>query len=457
MNAMTDFPTIEEAMKKDAPIVPEDTAEIRDGKALVKLTRTEAGLQALRVDLAGKRYDLKTVKGNDEARADRQRCVKLRTSLEAKRKAMKAPALEFGKLIDAEAKRITDAIVALEEPIDAAIKADEKRREEERAERERIEAERIAGLRGQVDAIMGQWVERCNEPDMTSERIGKGIEALGAVQMPADLADVADYWSAQQSITTGRMVTLREELARREESARLAAERAELDRQRAEQEAERNRIAGINRRVEEIRAAATGHDNASSATLGEAITAVQALAITEAVYAEFTLVAMDAKINTLAALVKQQKEAQEREAKELDEVRQREKAQFLAENPPQELKQTFAEEQAQAGVAENPLQQQAGLLLLSPADAAAEDGAGDEAVAPADDSPAAPAFDLTPDATDLLGDAATQTTQTTEQAARALLDHIAEAFTGRFPSDPKPGRAWFITLKTLASNLNDTL
>jgi hypothetical protein len=47
--------------------------------------------------------------------------------------------------------------------------------------------------------------------------------------------------------------------------------------------------------------------------------------------------------------------------------------------------------------------------------------------------------------------------QTTEQAARALLDHIALAFAGRFPSDPKPGRAWFANLKALAFNLDDTL
>lgn len=134
MNAMTDFPPLDPAdntidfaaLAKQPPLpaVLQDIADISNGKAIVKLNATEAGLSALRADLSGKRYDLTTTKGDKDARADRQRCVTLRTTLEKRRKEMKAPALEFGKLIDGEAKRITDAILALESPIDSAIKAD---------------------------------------------------------------------------------------------------------------------------------------------------------------------------------------------------------------------------------------------------------------------------------------------------------------------------------------------
>ena len=502
MNAITDFPPLDAAdntidfaaLAKQPPMlaVLQDVADISNGKAVVKLNATEAGLAALRADLSGKRYDLKTVKGNDEARADRQRCVKLRTALEAKRKAMKAPALEFGKLIDGEAKRITEAIIALEAPIDSLIQADEKRRADEKAERERIEAERIAGLKGQADTLMRVWLERCAEPDMTAERIGKGIEQFNALSVPADLADVADYWSAQQSITLGRMQTMQADMARREDADRLAVQRAELERQQAVIRAEQDRIAGINRRINEIKAAATGHERASSATLGEAITAVQALRIDADAYAELLPLAMAARVETLATLNALKAAAELREAtaaiaareearKAEQDTQEQEPQQVLKAEPatadatdrgnpanaspdggPMGAEQPAAaglagEEQAQAGVAENPHQQQAGLSVLSPADAAADGGAGAEVVAAADDAPAAPAFALTPEPTDLLGDTATIPEQTTEQAARALLDHIAEAFPGRFPSDPKPGRAWFSTLNTLACNLNDTI
>ena len=372
MSAVLDFPTLADDHVAITPIVPEDVAEIREGRAVVNLTRTEAGLTALRVDLAGKKYDLTTVKGNDAARADRKRCVDLRTALEKQRKKLKGPALEFGRLIDAEAARITAEITKLESPIDAAIKADEDRREAERQERARLEAERIAGLKGQADTLMRVWLERCAEPDMTAERIGKGIEKFMSLEAPADLADVADYWSAQQSITLGRMQTMQADLARREEDARLAAERAELERQRAELEAQQAAARAELARLEQERKAAE-----------EA-----------AKFAAFAS-SMDAAIE---------------HAQRTDEI---------------------------VAVAEPDIQEQEFPEQRFPNEA--------------------PAFDLTPEPTDLLGDTATTTEQTTEQAARALLDHIAEAFTGRFPSDPKPGRAWFATLKTLACNLNDTI
>lgn len=69
-------------------------------------------------------WDVSTTKGDREARAARKELVTLRTSLEAKRKELKAPALERAKLIDTEAKRIEAEIRSLEDPIDALIVAD---------------------------------------------------------------------------------------------------------------------------------------------------------------------------------------------------------------------------------------------------------------------------------------------------------------------------------------------
>ena len=100
--------------------------------ALTEYNPTEAALADLRQRYADVAFDLTTTKGDKEARAARKELVTLRTSLEAKRKELKAPALERAKLIDTEAKRIEAAILELEEPIDAQIKADEARRERER-------------------------------------------------------------------------------------------------------------------------------------------------------------------------------------------------------------------------------------------------------------------------------------------------------------------------------------
>ena len=103
--------------------------------AIAEYSPTEAALAELQERFGGVVWDLTTVKGNADARAARRELVTLRTNLEAKRKALKAPALEYAKRIDSEAKRIAAAIGAVEEPIDAQIKADEARREQERQAR----------------------------------------------------------------------------------------------------------------------------------------------------------------------------------------------------------------------------------------------------------------------------------------------------------------------------------
>ena len=109
--------------------------------------------------------------------------------------------------------------------------------------------------------------------------------------------------------------------AREEEAARLEAqrlqqeaERAELERQAAAMRAEQARIARLTAMIAEIRAAATGHDNASAADLYEARIAVAALDVSEAQYQELALVAQAAQAGTLAVLDRLHRDAVVREA-----------------------------------------------------------------------------------------------------------------------------------------------
>ena len=63
---------------------------------------------------------------------------KTRTSVEAKRKELKSDYLEIGRRIDGEAKRLTENILEIEEPLAQKIKVidDEIQAEKERKERE---------------------------------------------------------------------------------------------------------------------------------------------------------------------------------------------------------------------------------------------------------------------------------------------------------------------------------
>lgn len=240
-----------------------DRAEIKGGTVLVEYSRTEAALAELRVKYQGAKYDLTTTAGDKAARAARLELKTLRTSLEAKRKELKAPALEFGKKIDAEAARITGEITALEEPIDAQIKADEKRREDERLERERIEAERVAAIKTKIDAIRACAV-RANAPEMTSERIQRGIDKVESIGIDAaGFAEFADEAAQAKSSTLAAMLNLRDQAkAREEEAARLEAQRIENERIAAQQRAAAEALEAQQRALAEREAALAAQQKA---------------------------------------------------------------------------------------------------------------------------------------------------------------------------------------------------
>lgn len=240
-----------------------DRAEIKGGTVLVEYSRTEAALAELRAKYQGATYDLTTTAGDKAARAARLELVKLRTSLESKRKEFKAPALEFGRKIDAEAARINGEILALENPIDAQIKADEKRREDERLERERIEAARVAAIKSKIDAIRACAV-RANSPDMTSERIQRGIDQVEAIGIDAaGFAEFAEEAAQAKSTTLAAMLNLRDQAkAREDEAARLEAQRLENERIAAQQRAAAEALEAQQRALAEREAALAAQQKA---------------------------------------------------------------------------------------------------------------------------------------------------------------------------------------------------
>ena len=197
---------------------------------LTEYNPTEAALGELRHRYADVVFDLTTTKGDKEARAARKELVTLRTSLEAKRKELKAPALERAKLIDTEAKRIEAAILELEGPIDAQIKADEARRERERQEKAEREAQRVAGLQAGVDAIRGIPVQCVGADSETLRNTIKGLEGASYGD------EFEEFLPLAQRAQADALESLRTMLAKAEaaeaEAQRLAEERAELERQR---------------------------------------------------------------------------------------------------------------------------------------------------------------------------------------------------------------------------------
>jgi len=218
-----------------------DRAEINGGTVLVQYGKTEAVLATLRTKYEGVLFDLTTTAGDKAARAGRLELVTLRTSLEKKRKEFKAPALEFGAKIDAEAKRITAEIEALEKPIDAQINADEKRRAEEKAERDRVEAERVATHQAGLDSIRGLVAKA---EGIESTRIANGMKMVEAMEIdPAAWEEFADQaLAAKAEVLAAMRAMFDRTLAHEQELAKIEAQREENERIATAQAVEAKRL-----------------------------------------------------------------------------------------------------------------------------------------------------------------------------------------------------------------------
>ena len=211
------------------PVFLLDVAEIRDGQAVVNYAYTESLLAELRTLYEGKRYDLSIPEQATEAHDGSKKLMKLRTGLEKLRVAHKAPALELGTKIDAEAARIKKEIVALEKAIDDQIEAEKKRLAELEAERVRLAAERQAKFEGDIAGIRA-YAEHAK--GLTADRIQRGIDLVADMTFGDDWAE---FGSAAALAQVETLKSMRELL-----STALAREKAE-----AEAAAERDRLARI--------------------------------------------------------------------------------------------------------------------------------------------------------------------------------------------------------------------
>ncbi|MBK8751751.1 MAG: hypothetical protein IPL99_08900 [Candidatus Competibacteraceae bacterium] len=197
---------------------------------------TTAALALLREKYAAP-FDVTTNPGMTAAKAARVEIRGYRATLEKTRAEIKAPVLLRGQQIDAEAKRINAELLAIEEPIDAAIKAEEKRKAEEKAAKERAEAARIAALTARVYGIRERIIAVANQ-DAAAIR-----EALAKAQaFEPDPDEFAEQWPeamkaiAEVRVALAMQLTEREAMEKRqaEEEARVQAQREALARQQAE-------------------------------------------------------------------------------------------------------------------------------------------------------------------------------------------------------------------------------
>jgi len=198
----------------------------------------------------------------------------LRTDVEATRKNLKEDALKYGRMVDAEAKRITDLLVAIEQPLKEQKAAFDEAVEKARQERHLAEQKRISDINMSIAAIhaialscgmlkadelreriaaaqlvviseseFAEFVESAgNAKDKAINTLRKALTA----RIAADEAEAARI--AEQARIDAERKAEAERLAA--EQARLAAERAEFDRQQAEARRQQEAADRIRREAE---------------------------------------------------------------------------------------------------------------------------------------------------------------------------------------------------------------
>lgn len=205
---------------------------------ITEYSKTAAALAELRKKYEGAVFPMGSTAGMKQAKEARAEIKGYRVDLEKLRKDIKAPALERCRLIDEEAKRITAALEALENPIDEQIKAEETRKEAERKAKEDAEKARVAAIHDRIAKIQ-------NAP---AAYIGKSSAEIQAAKERAEQykIDTAIFQECAELARAAKIeaVGVLEKMvadaqASEAEQARIAAEREELARLRAEAEARR--------------------------------------------------------------------------------------------------------------------------------------------------------------------------------------------------------------------------
>lgn len=197
---------------------------------IAEYSPTAAALADLRQRMATVVYDVTTAKGLDVAKKDRAELRGLRTALEAKRVELKAPALEHTRLIDAEAKRLTAEIVALEAPIDAQVKAEEARREAEKQAKLEAERKRITAIQARIDDIRRSVADATG---WTSVQIAERRNEMAATREDAlwhvPFSEFGDEAKAARDSAVIGLADLQDRVAKQEaEAAQIEADRREL-------------------------------------------------------------------------------------------------------------------------------------------------------------------------------------------------------------------------------------
>ncbi len=265
--------------------------------------------------------------GREQAHAAMMKLKNTRIAIEKRGKAAREDATAFSKAVISE----EDSLVAIISPEEARLQTlrDQWDTRIENERRAKVEAEQKRQAEGQG---------RINDLRSTVNGALRAKSSADVVRILADVQaatidpelyhDYKDAHLVAKSETVAELERIRDDMiAREQESARLAAERAEFDRQRAEQaerdrterarrDAETQRVAEIQERLRELRGNQNLTATSGSELIAEHLYDLDKLPTDAAIFGEYVQQAVDAKAAGMARLEALLKAAREHEAEQ---------------------------------------------------------------------------------------------------------------------------------------------
>lgn len=228
---MTDtLPTEVDAEIVDAP----SSLDARIAADVATYSPTDATIAELAARFRGLSIDgIDDSEGEKAVRLARSEVRDYRTAVEKRRKALKADALAYGRAIDGEAKRITAALLEVEEPL--AEELDAVKAERDRLAAEAEEAER-AKMTARLDALQatGVTIAVASVQSWTDEEFADALREAQAIKAARD----AEKAEAEAAAKAEAERVAAESKAIAAERAALEVEKAALQRAKDEAEAE---------------------------------------------------------------------------------------------------------------------------------------------------------------------------------------------------------------------------
>jgi len=181
----------------------------------------------------------------------------LRIQVETKRKELKKDALEWGRKVDTEAKRITGMLAPIEDELKEVKGIEDDRKAAIREKKERIERERVRGIREKISRIQ-RFADGINT--MQREHIEDVLADCNA--MTIETEEFQEFASEAEEVFTAVREVIQTALKTRikldQEAEERRVEAEGLAKVRAEQEVEAKRLAEAEakRKIEEATLAA---------------------------------------------------------------------------------------------------------------------------------------------------------------------------------------------------------